>query len=313
MQHPLNSIEWAKYKNNLDHWSILDIDGIPIVFKNIPLLGKLGLLYMFPIVETNSLIEKSCQDLYELFEKSKVDYLIVKPFLLIKGKDFQSQLSKILPDNFLIDWLSNTTLGYRDTFVIDLSRGIEECFKSFSSTKRNEIRRIEKSADLSIDINEKIDWDEFYAHYNNNLSAKGAPVLAKERVNFIFNTFNDEDGLLLIRAINKADNSHFYTGCLLKDKIGFYLFGAYDRSKNILSKMVPKYTLYLTIKKMIELGLSHFDLGGIDLTDPKKSGINDFKKGFGGILSSCDSFFLTRKENKLKSNFIKLILKLKGV
>jgi len=313
MQHPLNSIEWAEYKKTLDHWFSLEINGIPMVFKSFPCLGKLGMIYMFPIIENEALLEASMQKLFVLFKKSELDYLLVKPFLLIEQEKFCDKFSKLMPRDLLISELPKIALGYKDTYVVDLTIGMEGCFKNFSSTKRNEIRRIEKSTGISIQINEDIDWDEFYEHYSKSMIAKIAPLLSKERVNYIFRAFNENHNLLLIKASNKVDGAKFFTCCLLNDGIGLYLFGAYDRSDNLISKMIPKYTLYLAMKKMAETNYSYFDLGGIDLADPRKSGINDFKKGFGGVASSSHCFLLARSSNRIRAKLMEIILKIKGV
>ncbi|MBI5139912.1 MAG: hypothetical protein HZA94_00455 [Candidatus Vogelbacteria bacterium] len=312
MQHPLNSIEWAEYKKVFDHWSDLLVAGTPVVFKGFPVLGKLGMVYLFPIIEREMILEESMQKLFVLFKQSQLDYLLVKPFLLMEQKKFCDKSSKLVPRDLLVYQLPKIALGYKNTYVVDLTIGLEACFKNFSSTKRNEIRRIEKSSDISIQINEGIDWDEFYYHYSKNMMSKNAPLLPKERVNYIFKTFHDKNNLLLIKAVNKVDGARFYTCCLLNQGMGLYLFGSYDRSDNLISKMVPKYTLFLAMKKMAEMNYSYFDLGGIDLADPRKSGINDFKKGFGGISSSSHCFLLARRNNRIRAKAMEIVLKLKG-
>lgn len=168
------------------------------------------------------------------------------------------------------------------TLHTNLTQPIEDIFKKFSATIRNELRRTEKE-DSTYTYNEKADI--FLSIFNDFAVQKGLACQTIESL-----TAFGSNLILTSIAINgliTAVHSYLIDSDLKKVRL---LHSATLRfSDNLDSNMIArsnKYLHYLDIKKFKAEGIETYDWGGIALGSDDKSlqGINRFKESFGGEL-----------------------------
>ncbi len=316
IRHPLNSIPYSRYKQHLDGWNPVYYDLAVVNCRKVPFLGCLGFIHMWPIVRDEAEIQEIALNLQDMLSKSPADYILLRPILLIDENIFTSKLMAKMPLEFDGLSLPNNLYGYA-TYTIDLSCGLDVCFKSFNATTRKQIRQVEREGDISIIENEQIDMDIFYYKYQNNMLRLEAPVLSKKRITFICETFGSD--IYSVMVNNNANNTQYYHVFMEHGHTAYSFLASNDLSNDNdkISRNLPKYLVYLGIKHMISNNFQLFDFGGISLKNPRLQGINEFKRGFGGTLckSGCYVIF---KNQKLKKKFlaasrvVDLALRLKG-
>ncbi|TSC78281.1 MAG: hypothetical protein G01um101433_315 [Parcubacteria group bacterium Gr01-1014_33] len=160
------------------------------------------------------------------------------------------------------------------TALIDLNQGVDDIFKKYSDTCKKHIRRGEKNADLKI-VSEDKDSDASYRLYREVKKEEGAkPDIKKEFDNCLF--FNA-----------------YYNGRMIVT-MSFYDNGEYIRAKHTASlrremgerAKVSAHASRMLIWEMCKWGKRNnrkfFDLAGLNLDDPSKKGIVEFKRSFGG-------------------------------
>lgn len=182
--------------------------------------------------------------------------------------------------------LTDYTLRIQPTPVIRLALQREEIFAKFKDTTRNEIRRTERLPELTFvspDPNCQASYQLYYQIKRN-------------------------DGV-------RPDLQRQFTGCLffnaywqgaLAASISCYDSGVHLRLKHIVSRrkesgFEPRIAGYATRRLIWDIccwgkaqGRAWVDLGGINLVDPTKRGINAFKGSFGGDVVN---FYIYRYES----------------
>lgn len=176
--------------------------------------------------------------------------------------------------------LTGFTENMRTTALIKL-RGmkIDEIFSGFNYETRHKIRRAEKNEVVHV---VSLDND-IHSHYS------------------LYVEFEESQGRKAYRKLDLADCLFFgaYSGKeLLSSVICQDINGKVLRIKHIASKRLKtdnkkkirliseasKFVFYEAIRYAHLKGFEHFDLNGINLKDPAKRGITDFKMGFGGSI-----------------------------
>lgn len=108
------------------------------------------------------------------FEKKAITYLVTK--LETEGYDY---LNQNFPPNFH-NWLPLSWLGHKQTTrysyqIADISNP-EACFTQFSYAKQKQIRKAEKTLQVSFDM----DGEDFYMHLSNYYRSKNEDVIYSE-------------------------------------------------------------------------------------------------------------------------------------
>lgn len=244
------------------------------IAKNKPqILSLFGLKYIRLILD-----EINPQEIDSL--KNNYDYIVIyvykKPS--INGFDIKEQIISI----------------------IDLSQNSEEIFKKFKKNTRNEIHKTEKIKELRF---KNLD-DGFAGSYNFYKKIKkqdrATPNIKEEFKNCLF--FNAYIGNKMIVSVSVYD-----TGQVLRLK---HIVSS--RKEKKFDSRIAGYATRKIIWEIIKYGNSHkykkLDMAGVNLTDPSKKGIAEFKQSFNGEIITN---YICRYETK-KFKFFKKILNLFG-
>lgn len=167
----------------------------------------------------------------------------------------------------------------KNSCIIDLSKGLDECFSKFHPTSRNEVRRADKITELSFhqSIND-FDFDTYYAfHTACEHDRNWFPVPPEElKQSIVFSaTYNGE---LIAGMSCYAHENRIRVGRIFSNK----------RSKqsevltNLVYGVASKKIVYEICKYAASNNYISLDLGGVDLNDPTKAGITKFKLSLGG-------------------------------
>lgn len=166
----------------------------------------------------------------------------------------------------------------KNACVIDLSKGAEASFANFNSTSRNEVRRSEKITELTFSMGYEHCGFETYFDFHKNCEhdRDWYPVPPDELKNsLLFSaSFN---GMLI------AGMSCYTHGNLIR--VGRIFSNKRSKKSEVLTNLVygcaSKRIVYEICKYAEVNGFSQLDLGGVDLQDPTKSGISQFKLSLG--------------------------------
>lgn len=194
----------------------------------------------------------------------------------------------------------NVSVRHKKTITIYLEKPIEELFRSFNDTARNEIRRAERMEELTFTMNDG-NWNEVYAIYKAHRKARELP---KHPLSFL-------QFALLFNA--------YWKGQLIST-ITCYDAKPYLRIQNIFSyiaesdKETRRITGYATRRLVYEIckfgsknGYVLLDMASVNVTNPEKAGITQFKSSFGGEI--VDEYTYTYKGStaRLFGNLRKII------
>lgn len=186
-----------------------------------------------------------------------------------------------------LDFGSSVSVRQKKTIIIKLDAPLEEIFRKFSDTARNEIRRTEKTGDLTFSRNDG-NWKKVYALYLRHRNERGLPVhpLPFLQQCMLFNAY--------------------WKGTLIST-ITCYDAKPYLRIQNIFSKLAKgdmelrRVTGYAARRLVYEIckygnknGYRLLDMASANITDPVKAGITQFKNSFGGMLE--DEYTYTHKK-----------------
>lgn len=187
------------------------------------------------------------------------------------------------------------------TSIIDLSQNLDDIFKKFRKNTRNEIRKTENIKDLEFKIADN-NFNESYKLYKKIKKSDGViPDIKKEFLGCLFfNTYlNDK----IIVSISVYD-----TGQVLRLK---HIVSS--RKKDNFDSRLAGYATRRIIWEVIKYGNSHkykkLDMAGVNLSDPSKKGIAEFKQSFGGEIITN---YICRHETK-KFKFFRKIINFFGI
>lgn len=161
--------------------------------------------------------------------------------------------------------------------VIDLTFGIENVFKGFNPTCRNEVRKADKIEGLEFRAEIK-DFDAFYAFHKNCEAERGwKPVPESELANsIVFSVYYYDIPLAGMTCY--ASNNMLRIGRIFTRRRS----EEWEHTPKVLFSAASRKIVFEFCKYGIEQGYKSLDLGGIDPEDPSKAGITQFKLSFGG-------------------------------
>jgi hypothetical protein len=166
----------------------------------------------------------------------------------------------------------------KNACLIDLHKGLDHAFSKFNATSRNEVRRSEKIEGLTFQTGVPVDFNGYYDFYKSCENARGwHPVPASELRNSLIITAYFEEKPI------SGMSAYAHEGRLRISRI----YSLKRRNDNPqLSDLVfgcaAKRIVYEWCQFAIHQGFQSLDLGGIDLQDPTKAGIAQFKLFLGG-------------------------------
>lgn len=165
----------------------------------------------------------------------------------------------------------------KDTAIIDLNLSLDEIFKKFSDTTRNEIRRTYSNPDLVFKLNS--DFDTSYNLYKRFEKSQGRkPVSKKDMRSFKF-----------ALALYKGEGIY-----------GFYIIESfpYARIRSIFSKRLDvvdkeivkiisnagRRLLWEILTDLKNRNFVFLDMASVNMENPKTQSIAKFKMSFGGAV-----------------------------
>lgn len=177
------------------------------------------------------------------------------------------------------------------TLVIDLLLEAKDIFKAFSPGTRNEVRRAERSDELSFEVFSapQAQLATFCGFYNEFAQAKGLPPARADHLR----RYSDAAHLVLTRIVHTGEAIvwHAYYCAAGRARLlhSASLFRGEDNSKRNLIGRANRYLHWCDIQHFKAAGYRLYDLGGWsppELGDIEKQRIGTFKEGFGGRLVS---------------------------
>ncbi len=166
----------------------------------------------------------------------------------------------------------------KNACLIDLSKGLEEAFGNFNATSRNEVRRANKMEELSLKFGTPQDFSNYFEFYKACEDARNwFPVPEDElRNSLVFTALYEGRPISGMSAYTHASYLRIGRIFSLKKK------NTEPRLSSLVFGCAAKRIVYEFCKYAHEHGFHTLDLGGIDLHDPAKAGIAQFKLSFGG-------------------------------
>jgi len=177
------------------------------------------------------------------------------------------------------------------TYLIDLTKSMEEIKSHFDSKHRNAINKAIKEGVVTEIKSENS--EETFLYFKNSLLAAGANVYEKE-LKQIFTSFSDPSNSFTISATlnNKVIGK---VHCIYDKRACYYLLGGVDKDAGVQG--INNLLVLGAIEKAKELGCTIFDFEGSML-----KGVEKFFRGFGPELVP---YYTINKANL----FVELILK----
>lgn len=187
--------------------------------------------------------------------------------------------------------MDRTPLGIRrESYTIEnsLEPEVEDIFKGFSSTVRNEIRKVEHIVDCYFHN----DIEGFVKFYNDFAALKGIPGTTEQKIL--------EIGEHMIMSYARHGEhilaAHSYIVDYDLGITRLFHSATCRLSNDIDTALIGKANKYLHFRDMSffkEKGLRIYDFGGYskDTTSKAHEGINKFKLSFGGEVAACTNYY----------------------
>ncbi|RJQ34488.1 hypothetical protein C4568_02415 [Candidatus Parcubacteria bacterium] len=182
----------------------------------------------------------------------------------------------------IVSFTPSSLPGFSETVkktpLIRLDRPIEDIFAAFNDTTRNEIRRTEKMPELSFVHGERHRGDA-YSLYRAFEHAQGRTPKPKNEItrSLLFTAYWKEE--LIATAICFEDGGWVRLSHLASRRL---------TNTKEYSHAIIAYASRRLMYEICRWGKQHekhsFDLGIINLSDPSKKGIAQFKQSFGGLI-----------------------------
>jgi hypothetical protein len=175
------------------------------------------------------------------------------------------------------------------TLEISLEKSEEDIFNGFNKNMRQDFRKAEAEG---ITIDEQVNLEEFVAFFNEFAQLKGTFGTSLENIQEKGNNLK----CYFSRYQGQIVSAHSY---LLDEqfKIVRHFQTASRRFDEVIDKNLAgrgnKYLLMKSILRFKEMGYKTFDFGGyaLDTTDPVLAGINEYKRKFGGEVTTCIDYY----------------------
>jgi len=174
----------------------------------------------------------------------------------------------------------------KQTINIPVNKPIEDIFRGFNDTARNEIRRTECMEELTFTINDG-SWDEVYAMYKDHRKARKLPIHPLSFLQFAL-LFNAYWKGKLISTITCYDAKPY-----LRVQNIFSKIAESDKETRRITGYATRRLVYEICKFGSENGYVLLDMASVNVTNPMKAGITQFKSSFGG--ETVDEYIYTHK------------------
>jgi len=187
----------------------------------------------------------------------------------------------------------------KQTINIYLDKPMEEVFRGYNDTARNEIRRTEKMEDLRFTRNDGT-WSDVYGMYLQHRKERGLPVHALYFLQqcLLFNAYWKG---VLVSTITCYD-AHPY----LRIQNIFSQLDGGDKELRRVAGFAARRLVYEICKYGNGNGYQLLDMASANFTNPTKAGITQFKSSFGGIVS--DEYTYT-----YKSSLVQLVGRIRNI
>lgn len=164
----------------------------------------------------------------------------------------------------------------KKTAVIDLNDNFDAIFAKFHDTTRNEIHRTYRMPDLAIVVEDKNISALFSLHkkFERKQSRHPLSFFSFSASTFFSAYYKGE----LIASVACYHDEHYTR---VRAIFSLRLFEK-DKEKYRIIAYAARRLIWEACQYGKRKGNTIFDLGAINLTDPKKKPITDFKSGFGG-------------------------------
>lgn len=184
--------------------------------------------------------------------------------------------------SFIVSYSHFTDPDYhcidKNACIIDLNDGAEAAFSRFNATSRNEVRRSEKITELGFHFGyDVVGFDAYFEfHSNCEKDRNWFPVPPDELKNSLL--FSASFNGMLIAGMSCYTHEQYI-------RVGRIYSNKRSKKSEILTNLVygcaSKRIVFEICKYAAANGFTQLDLGGVDLTDPSKSGISQFKLSLG--------------------------------
>lgn len=165
----------------------------------------------------------------------------------------------------------------KKTAVIDLKNDLDAIFAKFHDTTRNEIRKTYRMPDLAIVIEDKNITTLFALHKKFERKQNRSPLSTSSfRASTFFSAYDKGELIACIACYHNAR----YTR--VRAIFSARLFEKNDKEKYRVIAYATRRLVWEACQYGKRKGNVLFDLGALNLADPKKKHITDFKSGFGG-------------------------------
>ncbi len=169
----------------------------------------------------------------------------------------------------------------KNACLIDLSQGLDHVFSKFNATSRNEVRRSEKMEALTFKTGIQQDFSSYFEFYKTCENARGwFPVPEVEsRNSLVINAYFEGKPI-------SGMSAYTHEGRIRIGRIFSLKKEKEDaRLTNLVFGCAAKRIVYEYCRYGAANGFHTVDLGGIELHDPIKAGITQFKLSLGGQVS----------------------------
>jgi len=169
----------------------------------------------------------------------------------------------------------------KNACLIDLSNGLDHAFSKFNATSRTDVRRSEKTETLTFRVGIGVEFSAYFNFYKTCEMARGwFPVPEEELCNsLIITAFFNSQPISGMSAYTHDGRMRIGRIFSLKNK----------PNDTLLTKQIFGCAAKRIIFEFCQYGVQHdyhtLDLSGIDLHDPSKAGITQFKLSLGGKVS----------------------------
>jgi len=281
---------YKKYIEAL-HWTVVNLDGVNMWFKKIPILGTMAKIQRPEVLPY-------LPKLISLLKNHNVRTVVVESSMNHSQEEFSAWVNG-LSKFFRI---SKESYLSTKTIFIDLSQPKKQLFQNFSSAKRRAMRRAEK---YGVVVKESKD---IYAMIKvKNVSAGMFGGITTYGMDKLWNIFSPKNATILLAYAmssreNDSDRSDLYNkDCFAtarndKEVVGgilllfwentayYWLVGATKKGKKLFA---PTLLVWEALKVSKKRKMKWFDFIGVwDERTPRKNtswkGFSKFKEGFGG-------------------------------
>ncbi|TSC79442.1 MAG: hypothetical protein G01um101429_429 [Parcubacteria group bacterium Gr01-1014_29] len=185
-----------------------------------------------------------------------------------------------------LDLGPRVSVRQKKTIIIQLDTPIEDIFRKFNDTARNEVRRTERMNDLVFTRNDG-KWNDVYTMYKAHRKERGLPIHPLKFLQWGMQ-FNAYWQGRLISTITCYDAKPY-----LRIQNIFSRIAADDKELRRTSGFAARRLVYELCKFGSQNGYTLLDMASANITNSAKAGITRFKSSFGGTIA--DEYIYTYK------------------